>query len=380
MTETSVPAVIAEASKTPKRSFWGYWALLFTFLVMLAATGLAVRNIKHQLKSEIKGLEARVVRAEQAADERVQSLDEDVSSAKSRIDNNLNGHQSRLTDIEARLQDHHTRLQSLTNRTLDDRLLAETLLLLRQANQRLMLERDISGAQLLLTEAEQLLNNSFAASVDPQFLILRQTLNRDLTALRLLKPVDKQGIFLQLGSLIELIPQLSTQPTFDQMAPAAPTEHIELDKNSSWRDWVSKSFGEFKAGLKNYIRLDERTDLDKPILSQETAKLVQLNLRLLLEQAQIGVLEQQPEIYQRSLNSADTLLAEYFWGADNLTQYRQSLQQLAQLDVAPPLPSVAETLKLLQSYIERKHESTTAELPKSDIARPQTATPEIATP
>ena len=179
MSESQVPAVLAPAAA--KRSYLGYWVLLFTFLVMLAATGVAVRNMKHQLKNEIKDLQAALEQNDKTQQERHDFLVEELASAKMRIDNNLNGHQSRLSEIDQRLQEHHKRLQSLTSRSLDDRLWAAALLLLKQANQRLLLERDIAGAVLLLTEAEKLLGASSLASSNADLLGLRQTLNRDLT-------------------------------------------------------------------------------------------------------------------------------------------------------------------------------------------------------
>jgi uroporphyrin-III C-methyltransferase len=362
MSESQVPAVLAPA--VAKRSYLGYWVLLLTFLVMLAATGVAVRNMKHQLKNEIKDLQAALEQNDKTQQERHDFLVEELANAKMRIDNNLNGHQSRLSEIDQRLQEHHKRLQSLTSRSLDDRLWAEALLLLKQANQRLLLERDIAGAVLLLTEAEKLLGASSLASSNADLLGLRQTLNRDLTALKLLKPVDKEGIYLQLNSLVELIPQLPNQPQFE--APAnLPEEPLQT---ASWRDWVSESWRRFKQGMGNYIRLEDRSDLAKPIITQETAKLLQLNLRLELEQAQAALLQSHQLAYQRSLKSADTLLAEYFWEGDSQRQYRQTLAQLLEHDLEQALPSLSEGIQLLQAFSDRQAEQANLPAPSRPLS------------
>lgn len=375
MSESQVPAVLAPAAA--KRSYLGYWVLLFTFLVMLAATGVAVRNMKHQLKNEIKDLQAALEQNDKTQQERHDFLVEELASAKMRIDNNLNGHQSRLSEIDQRLQEHHKRLQSLTSRSLDDRLWAEALLLLKQANQRLLLERDIAGAVLLLTEAEKLLGASSLASSNADLLGLRQTLNRDLTALKLLKPVDKEGIYLQLNSLVELIPQLPNQPQFE--APAnLPEEPLQT---ASWRDWVSESWRRFKQGMGNYIRLEDRSDLAKPIITQETAKLLQLNLRLELEQAQAALLQSHQLAYQRSLKSADKLLAEYFWEGDSQRQYRQTLAQLLEHDLEQALPSLSEGIQLLQAFSDRQAEQANLPaLPPSPLTPPEPSAPQEPAP
>ena len=164
MTETSLPAVVSV--QAPKRSLAGYWLMLFIFFMMLSAAGWEVRNMRHQLKNDILKLDDKLKQTMRNQDEQVDSLNETLGNAKQRIDNNLNDHQSRLSEIEQRIQEHQNRLQNLTNRTLDDRLLAETLLVVKQANTRLVLEHDIAGAQLLLSEAEQLLGH--ITTIDPQ--------------------------------------------------------------------------------------------------------------------------------------------------------------------------------------------------------------------
>lgn len=353
MTETSLPAPTTAAAA--KGSRLGYWVLLFTFLVMLAATGLAVRNMRHQLKGEILKLQTKLEQSGDNQDDQLESLQETLNNTKLRVENNLNDHQSRLSELEQRIQDHQSRLQSLTNRTLDDRLLAETLLLLKQANLRLLLERDAPGALLLIAEAEHLLNKT--TLVDPELLAVRQAINRDLTALKLVKPLDKEGLYLQLTSLLELIPQLPQQPEFTP-ARATPEEEMSApDEHSSWTDWLGHSLHRLRIGIKNYVRLDDRSNPDKPILTPEAARLIELDLRLQLEQAQTALLQQRSVIFKQSLKTADQLLAEYYWESPVLSEYRRNLQRLSDEDVTPTLPSLAESLTQLQAYLDHKRDN-----------------------
>lgn len=332
----------------PKRSTTGYWVLLLVFILVLGAVAVGVANVRHQLKSEIKELEHKLTDLGRDQSQRYDDVMEDLEKARFRIENNLNSHQGRLSDIDQRLEEHQKRLQSLTSQSLDERLLTEALLLLKQSNQRLLLEKDVSGATTLLTEVEKMLSSATGLNANSEFLALRQAINRDLTALKLLTPIDKEGLYLQLNSLIELAPQLPHKPKFEEKATA-----VDPVATSSWRDWVSEAWLRFKHGLSNYVRLENRSDKIKPLLTEESSQLVELTLRLLLEEAQVALLQGRPTIYTSSLSKAEALLNQYYWESASLSQYLATLQQLRAANLSQELPSLSESVSLLQRLTEQ---------------------------
>lgn len=332
----------------PKRSATGYWVLLLVFILVLGAIAVGVANVRHQLKSEIKELEHKLTDLGRDQSQRYDDVMEDLEKARFRIENNLNSHQGRLSDIDQRLEEHQKRLQSLTSQSLDERLLTEALLLLKQSNQRLLLEKDVPGATTLLTEVEKMLSSATGLNANSEFLALRQAINRDLTALKLLTPIDKEGLYLQLNSLIELAPQLPHKPKFEEKATG-----VEPVVTSSWRDWVSEAWLRFKHGLSNYVRLENRSDKIKPLLTEESSQLVELTLRLLLEEAQVALLQGRPTIYTSSLSKAEALLNQYYWESASLSQYLTTLQQLRAANLSQELPSLSESVTLLQRLTEQ---------------------------
>lgn len=336
-----------------KRSPTGYWVLLLVFMLVLGAIAVGVANVRHQLKSEIKELEHKITDLNRDQGQRYDDVVEDLDKARMRLENNLNSHQSRLGDIDQRLEEHQKRLQSVTSRSLDERLLTEALLLLKQSNQRLLLEKDITSATTLLAEVEKMLSSATGFAANTEFLALRQAINRDLTALRLLAPIDKEGLYLQLNSLIELAPQLTQKPKFEEKENTD-----EPVVTSSWRDWVNEAWLRAKHGLRNYVRLETRSEKIKPLLNEEASQLVELSLRLLLEQAQVALLQGRQTIYLTTLNKADDLLNQYYWESASLSQYRATLQQLRTANLTQELPSLSESIGLLQGLIERQ--TTTA--------------------
>lgn len=334
----------------PKRSSTGYWVLLLVFILVLGAIAVGVANVRHQLKSEIKELEHKLTDLGRDQNQRYDDVMEDLEKARYRIENNLNSHQGRLSDIDQRLEEHQKRLQSLTSQSLDERLLTEALLLLKQSNQRLLLEKDVPGATTLLTEVEKMLSSATGLTANSEFLALRQAINRDLTALKLLTPVDKEGLYLQLNSLIELAPQLPHKPKFEERA-----NNTEPVVTSSWRDWVSEAWLRFKHGLSNYVRLENRSEKIKPLLTEESSQIIELTLRLVLEEAQVALLQGRASVYTGSLNKAEALLNEYYWESASLSQYLATLQQLRGANLNQELPSLSESVNLLQRLAEQNN-------------------------
>lgn len=347
MSDTSLlPPVLPEP---PKGASTGYWVLLLVFILVLGAIAVGVANVRHQLKSEIKELEHKIADLGRDQGQRYDDVVEDLDKARMRLENNLNTHQSRLSDVDQRIEEHHKRLQSLTSRSLDERLLTEAMLLLKQSNQRLLLEKDVTGAATLLAEVEKMLSFATGFASNTEFLALRQTINRDVTALKLITPVDKESLYLQLNSLIELIPALPQKPKFE--------EKINTDEpvvTSSWRDWVNEAWQRTKNGLHNYVRLETRTEKIKPLLNEESRQLIELSLRLLLEQAQVALLQGRQVIYNQSLTNAENLLNQYFWESTGLNQYLTTLQQLRSAKLSAELPSLSESISLLQAVIDQQ--------------------------
>jgi uroporphyrin-III C-methyltransferase len=342
----------------PARPLTGYWVMLLVCMLVFGAIAVGVANVRHQLKSEIKELEHKLTDLGRDQGQRYDDVTEDLEKARLRLENNLNSHQSRLSDIDQRLEEHQKRLQSLTSHSLDERVLTEALLLLKQSNQRLLLEKDVTGATTLLAEVEKMLASITGLSANTEFLTLRQAINRDLTALKLLTPIDKEGLFLQLNSLIDLAPQLSQKPKFEIKDDA-----LEPVVTTSWRDWVSEAWLRAKHGLSNYVRLESRSEKIKPLLSDESTQIIELTLRLVLEQAQVALLQGRQAVYTTSLSKAESLLQQYYWESASLSQYRATLQQLRGANLSQELPSLSESIGLLQGLTEPAAAPAPAEAP-----------------
>ncbi|HEY7774231.1 MAG TPA: uroporphyrinogen-III C-methyltransferase, partial [Marinagarivorans sp.] len=96
-------------------------------------------------------------------------------------------------------------------------------------------------------------------------------------------------------------------------------------------------------------------ELVNPIISQQHLQLMQLNTRLLLEQAQISLLKEESVSYKESLKAASSLVNQYYFESPKRAAFSEDIIALAQKDIAPTLPDISKSLKLLHSYIADQH-------------------------
>jgi uroporphyrin-3 C-methyltransferase len=213
---------------------------------------------------------------------------------------------------------------------------AEVAYLLRIANHRLLMERDVEGAEQLLVAADAILTELDDFSLYQ----VRAELADEILALRGVESNDVQGLFLRLEAVkTELkgpslrLPRLGTSQPEPQPADAG-----------LWASLVHE--------LGGYLRF-RRFDGDsvKPLLAPEEAVYLELNLRLMLERAQLAALRREQIVYRQSLDTALEWLVTYL----DDEQQRWSvgeLEALAAIELDQPLPDISGSLVALQSLGE----------------------------
>ncbi len=214
-------------------------------------------------------------------------------------------------------------------------MVAEVAYLLRIANHRLLMERDVEAALQLLTVADTIL-----LELDDFGLYqVRAELADEILALSNVESNDVQGIYLQLeaikSDLAHLpvkLPEYLLQNT--SPAPAAT--------DGFWQ----ALFEQFSSYLR-FRRFDGST---KPLLAPEEAVYLELNLRLMLERAQLAALRREQIVYEQSLTTAADWLDEYL--DTNEASVRRAiaeLSDLARINLDQELPDISGSLTTLQS-------------------------------
>lgn len=261
-----------------------------------------------------------------------------------------------MGQLQLSVSSQANRLQELSTTTRSDWLLAEAEYLIRLGNQRLITERNTRNATALLEAADQILRDLDEVGLFP----VRQALAEDITALKMVKNVDREGLFLQLNALSK---QLQKLPLIQKEAEVSETpvdETVAVDLiESVWRDKLEHSFRAAVAAASELIRVRRRDAPIEPLLSPDEEVFLRNNLGSMMEQAQLALLREEQAVYQVSLEKAHQWLGDYFELSEGAGVVADELLSLGQLQVVQGLPDISGALEALRDYVDQWHKRHT---------------------
>lgn len=251
--------------------------------------------------------------------------------------------QNNIATLLAQSKLNTQKIQMLPGAERQDWLMAEIEYLLRLANQRLLMEKDILGAQNLLLAADKVL----LEINDPSLHGVRKIIADEVLSLRALGAADTEGVFLQIDSLQKQISQLDWIPQLPQKIAVANNE--EVAEKSWWESSIDK--------LQNFVVFKHREDILEGPLSPQQHYYLQQNLRLMLEQSQLALLQSNQTLFDLSLTKAKEWITKYFQLHDSVTaSMLTSITELQELDVEPELPSVTQSLTTLRKVLKSSNQ------------------------
>ncbi|MBN8429355.1 uroporphyrinogen-III C-methyltransferase [Microbulbifer salipaludis] len=265
--------------------------------------------------------------------------------------------QQQLAGLQRNVTAQGARLSQLGNASREDWKLAEADYLLRLANQRLMLEQDSRAALGLLKEVDTIVRR-----VDlPDLYGVRQQLARDITALKLVENVDREGLYLRLRALEEQMVKLNIQPQFDLAKRDAAAAQAQADNTDVGEEHFRSSWDNFVNFLKGSVRIRDGA-VDPVLLSPQSETRFRQSLRLNMEQAELAVLRADDTVYKDSLNHARQLLLDY--GVENPQRevILRELQELSEETIKTELPNLSASQSALRNYIERMHKVSSGQM------------------
>jgi uroporphyrin-3 C-methyltransferase len=235
--------------------------------------------------------------------------------------------------------------------------------LLRFAQQRLVMARDIATAIELFLQADALL----ASVNDPAIVDLRASLAREVTALRALPSIDVAGLFAQLSARAAQVTDFSTasDATVQDFAVTAP-EQAAAD---GWWNRVTQSIGE-------YFVVSRSSGPVVPQLSARDQFELQALVQLHIEEAKLALLRADPQLYRATLDEALALSRRWLRSADgSLDEFLAGLETLRDAPVVVDIPDTDQTLNALRrlsgSQEAAAQSAPQAAAPAVDVEVPQ---------
>lgn len=360
-TPASEPAPAAEpATPVPSRPASSSGAKAVASLALLVGLGgMALGGYSYWQLQQLGAQEADRQASLQKAEEQTRQLadgNQQLAARLGRLEqlpsaDELDERRRLLATLQSDQQRLAGRVEQVLGASREEWRLAEAEHLLRMAMLQLSAMQDVKSAEMLVAEADLILQKQD----DPSAYAARQKLLEGLEALRSLPQLDRTGLFLQLGALRGQSSQLSAlAPEF--VNGEAGSEDIG---QSRWQRWLDE--------LTRYVRVDFDASADvKPLLAGQTLGQVRLALSLAIEQAQWAVLNGNAEVYRQALQQASALISDHF-SEDNgqARGLRERIDALAQREVEVQLPDLSSALKALQAYVEKR------EAPNETPAEPE---------
>ncbi|WP_312937913.1 uroporphyrinogen-III C-methyltransferase [Stutzerimonas nitrititolerans] len=360
-TPASEPAPAAEPAKpVPSRPASSGGAKAVASLALLVGLGgVALGGYSYWQLQQLGAQEADRQASLQKADEQTRQLaagNQQLAARLGRLEQlpsaaELDERRRLLATLQSDQQRLAGRVEQVLGASREEWRLAEAEHLLRMAMLQLSAMQDVKSAEMLVAEADLILQKQD----DPSAYAARQKLLEGLEALRSLPQLDRTGLFLQLGALRGQSSQLSALAPEFVNGEAGPEDLGQ----SRWQRWLDE--------LTRYVRVDFDASADvKPLLAGQTLGQVRLALSLAIEQAQWAVLNGNAEVYRQALQQASALISDHF-SEDNgqARGLRERIDALAQREVEVHLPDLSSALKALQAYVEKR------EAPNETPAEPE---------
>lgn len=348
MTETTKQLPATLPPEQPKRrKLWPVW--LISIIALIIALTLAFWN--WQQWNNQQSMQQTLTTLQKSSSD-LQNLYGDRGSQQSQrllaLEDKLSA-QREMIATQRRQIDHNAQtLLEAGNRTRTDWLLAEAEYLLRIANQRLMIEKDIRGALSALESADDVLRESDDVGVYP----VRQQLAREVMTLKSISDVDRTGLYLKLEAAIDGIHKLTDQALISDQAPGFVNNANDQDAPAGEPNLLERTWSKFKSTLKQIVVIRRMDEAVKPLLSPDQSAYARLNLQLMLEEAEMAVLRGNQPLYERALTKARET-ADNWYDATNqqVIALTETLKELASHNVDPTLPDISKSLSLLKARL-----------------------------
>ncbi|HGS5305074.1 TPA: uroporphyrinogen-III C-methyltransferase [Vibrio cholerae] len=317
-------------------------------LLLVLALGAGFAYVHQQQKSEFNN-QLLAVRAElkQTRDALNAQLEQTVSKATSQATEITHRAETVLEQQQKSIESLQLAVADIKGRRPNDWLLAEADYLVKLAGRKLFLEHDVETATQLMESADQ----RIAALNDPSLTALRKAMANDITTLKNIPLIDRDGLVLRLISLQQ---QIDSLPLANAILPAdQPQTSQAVSENID--DWQTNLKNSLKAFADNFITFRSRDGNVIPLLSPTQHFYLRQNLQAKLETAIKGVYTEQQTLYRIALDTAAQWSTSFFNPDDKAVQsFNAALAQLAQQQVQVEYPVKLQAQQQLADVINER--------------------------
>jgi len=337
--------------KTKKPSTGRGWRLLTVFLLLVIIAGGGALGWFGQTLWLERASSTQTLAQQTALIETLQQNIERKSAEQGRLVATFEG---KLETIREEQQSQLELLERNGDASRGKYLLDEAEFLIRLANQRLLVERRPEGAQSLLESADQVL----AKFDDPGLISLRKTLAENIAALRGTAIIDREGIFLRIGILSDLMMTFPALPVHGLVVDEVVENDTPLEEATAvvvleepWYQSIWNNLREATQGfVDTHFHVRSLEQPLAPLMSIDREIQLRHSLLIVLGNAQQAVLREEAGVYRASLARAEKDITQYFAPNDDTRAIIEQLQALQAEAVQQDLPDISASLYALRDY------------------------------
>ncbi|EEX35439.1 MULTISPECIES: uroporphyrinogen-III C-methyltransferase [Vibrio] len=289
-----------------------------------------IEALKKQLEQTTASVQQDLTATQQATLAKATEITHNTETVLSQQQKSIESLQLAIADVKGRRP--------------NDWLLAEADYLVKLAGRKLFLEHDAVSATKLMESADQ----RIAALNDPSLVPLRKSMANDITKLKSVPIIDREGLVLRLTALQQ---QVDSLPLANAILPEAP-EQKEQQVSEDIYDWKDNLMTSLKDFSENFITFRTRDGNVIPLLSPEQHFYLKENIKAKLETAIKAVYVEQQDIYQTALTTADKWSSSFFnQDANTVIEFNKTLEMLSKQNVQVDYPVKLETQQILSDVI-----------------------------
>ena len=311
-----------------------------------------------EARTSVRSLETELANLKRTSDQKIEQLSVLLEQTTASIAQTREAENTAIADLgasfEVATEQLRTELRAELNEGLgtsgEDWLLAEVEYLIRLANQRVLMERDVSGALSLLSSADEIVEQTTGIAAYE----LRESLAYDIANLKAVSDLDTDGIFLSLSAMASQVPELRRkQPEL------SPPTQIQIDNGEAqnfYQQFLSLVNNIFGRVLNS---IDYRRDgvAITPLLPPKEEYYLRQNLILKFEMAQLALLRNDQPVYHTSLSEAKLWIVKHFVETDPRTvALVTALDQLVEVEVDRSLPNISGSLRAVRGLLNTLHQ------------------------
>jgi len=332
--------------KSKKTKLGIFVFFLFILLIALAfAGGFAYLSIEKRISSRAEEQTQSLQTNQEALQQQISALYQN----NQRVENSQSSLQTALTALQS---DSERQMQALALRIAQDEAigaadwtLAEVEYLLNIANQRLATSKDSQTAIEMLEQADGIL----VELAYPELIPARRQIREDLTALKLVRRVDTEGLYFDLEALTKQLQGIQDfSPEYLAFEPRLIEDREEIPRHKKlWNGLVN--------AFKQLVRVQSGSDIGEPVYleSDEQSLTRQLSLQLQLRHAQLALLATQQSVFEGALNSAVAELSQYYPNSEKASGIADRLRVLASTNIQVDDMNINDSIRALSSVVDQ---------------------------